>query len=108
MNAPSLEDRVRNLERFRYRMLGETNAYRTLLLDAWMQLIEKVPDPVGTAEDMKRIWLSRVDTPAIDLTGIDPVHIDLVSQETSDALGQLTDLLIQYARQAKSASEDKG
>jgi hypothetical protein len=51
----SLEDRVRRLERFRYSVIGRSNAYETLILDLWMQIVEKTDGPVAMAEEMQRV-----------------------------------------------------
>ena len=79
--SPSLEDRIRALEGFRYAMLGHFNAQQTLLLSAWQTLLKHhSDDPVATAEHMRRIWLQAADVPSHSFSRVDPAHLDAVSQ----------------------------
>lgn len=105
---PSLEDRVRALEGFRYATLGRFTAQQTLLLSAWNTLLRHhSDDPVATAEDMRRIWLQGADAIA-PFPGVDPAHLDAVSQEYRKALEELTEHLIQIARGLAKDHELKG
>lgn len=96
---PNLEDRVRALEGFRYAMLGQVNAHRTLLLSAWSTILKNhSDDPVATAEDMRRMWLKAADAPPQAFPGVDPAHLDAVSQEYRVVIEELAEKLVRIAR----------
>lgn len=106
---PSLEDRVKALEGFRYAVLGQINAQQTLLLSAWSTLLKHhSDDPVATAEDMRRQWLQAADAPPRSFPGVDPAHLDAVSQEYRAALEELTEVFVQIARGQAKDREQKG
>src|ERR1700730_10325170 len=91
---PSLEDRVRRLEHFRYGMLGRVNALATMHLSLWADYLEKQPgDALAVAERQRTLWFEGAERPP-QFPGVDPAHLQLVSQEYHDALGQLSARLI--------------
>jgi hypothetical protein len=98
-----LEERVRKLERFRYTTLGRMNAYETLTLDLWMQIVEKSDDPIELAEGLRSHYLKQALSPG-SFPGVDPTHLDLVSQEYREALEQVLGHLVKLARVAASKS----
>lgn len=103
---PSLEDRIKALEGFRYATLGRVNALQILLLSAWTTLLKHhSDDPVAAAEDMRRRWLQAADVPSRPFPGVDPAHLDAVSQEYREALEELTEILVQIAR---GLAKDRG
>ena len=91
----SLEERVRVLEASRYVMIGRINALQTLVINALTDIvIRNAPDPVGTAERMREIWLAAADALPPPMQGIDPVHLDLANQEYREAMDTISaDLL---------------
>lgn len=106
---PSLEDRIKALEGFRHAMLGRVNAQQTLLLSAWSTLLKHhSDDPVATAEGMRRVWLQVADAPSRSFPGVDPAHLDAVSQEYRAAIEELTEELVRLARGLAKDRELKG
>jgi hypothetical protein len=102
MDEPSLEERVRRLERFRYRTLGMISAQNTMLVDLWCNWLEKNdPDVFATLERLRENWLSNAERPNEAFRGVDPAHLDLVAQEYRDALILLTNEMIQKLRQGR-------
>ena len=91
----SLEERVRVLEASRYAMIGRINALQTLVINALTDIvIRNAPDPVGTAERMREIWLAAADALPPPMQGSDPVHLDLANQEYREAMDTISaDLL---------------
>jgi hypothetical protein len=88
---------VRALEGFRYTMLGEANAVRTLLFAAWHTLLSDHSDPIHAAQTMRDTWLASADHPPA-FPGVDPAHLDAVSQEYRTAIDRLTAELLQIAQ----------
>jgi hypothetical protein len=106
-DPPSLEERVRRLERFRYGMLGRVNALTTMLLSLWADYLHTQPaDALAAAQNQRALWLEGAERPPSHaFRGADPDHLQLISQEYRDALEQLSDLLIADAR--RRAEEPK-
>ena len=63
-SSPSLEDRVRELERSRVVLLGALNASNQLLLDLWNLTLRGSPDPAGLAKKLRSEWLAKSETSA--------------------------------------------
>jgi hypothetical protein len=99
-SAPTLETRVRRLEGFRYRMLGMVNAQNALLVDLWCNWLAKNdPEPLVTLEKLRENWLANAERPNEAMRGIEPAHLDVVSQEYRDAVIRLTnDLILKFPR----------
>ena len=92
-SSPSLEDRVRELERSRVVLLGALNASNQLLLDLWNLTLRGSPDPAGLAKKLQAQWLAKSET-APDFPGVDPAYLDGAAQEYREALERLTDRLV--------------
>jgi hypothetical protein len=98
--ARDLEARVRALENFRYGALGQINACRTMVLQAWLNiLIKHAADPVAKVAEMQKLWKKGAESPPAFL-GVDPVHLDAASQEYAAALESLTNELAQLVQGA--------
>jgi hypothetical protein len=98
----SLEDRVRELERFRFTMIGRLNACQTLLFDVWLKFLAmQSADPVATVDALRTSWLRITEAPDRTLLDLDPAHLDLVNQEYREARDKLTAELVQLARTEK-------
>lgn len=109
-DPPTPEERIRMLEGFRYRMLGRVDAIETIALQACLSILEKhARDPVATAQAMRARWLKAAEAPPSGkFPGVDPVHLDAVSQEYRDAIEQLTDLLLKAAAGLATSRGRKG
>ena len=95
---PTYEARVRALEGFRYSVLGRVNALQTMLLSAWATLLKlHSDDPLTTAKDMQKQWLAAAKAPQRNFIGVDPAHLDAVSQEYEAALEDLTAEFVRMA-----------
>lgn len=83
-----LEQRVQELERFRYVALGFMNAHTTVLSDLWATYIEKVSveRKIEIADALQMQWLSDADKTVAPVRGGDPAHLDLLSQHYREAL----------------------
>lgn len=103
MPGSTLEDRVRRLEAFRYSMLGQINATRTVLFAVWHILLDRhFADPVGFVQQVRETWLKSAMNLG-DFPGVDPAHLDAISQEYEKAIDDLTKHLLRIAEgQAKS------
>lgn len=86
----TLEERVRRLEGFRYRALGHINAHSTLLADLWTNVIANSGRERASEllESLSKQWLSDADKPP-QMPGVEPAHLDLISQEYRAALETL-------------------
>ena len=105
--ATSLEDRVRDLERFRYAMLGRVNALQHLMLDAWFNILRKsAADFVPAAQELREKWLENAKNPR-PFPGVDPAHLDSVAQEFEKALDDLTKELVLLAKAAAPKSDNR-
>ena len=97
--APSLEDRVRDLEGTRITIIAHVNACQTLLIGVWANVIPKLQgDPIEIAETFRSAWLEAAETPAGDFPGIDPATLDVIGQEYRDAIDVLSGHLVDYLR----------
>ncbi len=104
--AVSVEARLRTLEGTRLAMLGRMNACQTMLVDAWLIIIMKQSkDPLATASDIREKWLKAGNEPR-RFPGVDPVHLDAVSQEYGEAMEDLTAQLLQAVRGAVSKGDN--
>jgi cytoplasmic iron level regulating protein YaaA (DUF328/UPF0246 family) len=85
---PDLEDRVRELERFRYAALGFINAHTTIVSDLWANYIEKVNPQrkLEIAEALQQQWFADANQTVRPAIGADPAHLDLLSQHYQEAL----------------------
>jgi hypothetical protein len=107
-DPPSLEDRIRALEGFRYAMLGQINATRTVLFAAWHVLLNQYfDDPRDAITQMRKTWLASAETPR-PFPGADPAQLDAVSQEYEKAIRQLTDELLLIAQGLAKTKKAKG
>ena len=104
--AVSVEARLRALEGSRLAMLGRMNAYQTMLVDAWLNIILKQSeDPIVTAKDIGETWLKAGDEPR-DFPGVDPAHLDAVSQEYGEAMEDLIAQLLRAVQGAVSKGDN--
>lgn len=94
----NVEDRLRRLEAFRYAALGTINAQTTIITDLWCNFIAKEPDPVAIMNRLKAGWLSDAENPTRSFSGVDPAHLDLVSQEYREAIERLADAMLRKLR----------
>jgi hypothetical protein len=102
----SLEDRVRELERFRFTMIGRLNACQTVLFDVWLNFLAiRSADPVATVNALRASWLRVAEAPNRTFLDVGPAHLDLVEREYRDALDKLTGELVRLARIAKPTQE---
>ncbi len=105
--AHSLEDRVRDLERFRYEMLGRVNALQHMMLDAWINILRKSTDDlVPAAEELREKWLENSKKPR-PFPGVDPAHLDLVAQEYEQAMDNLTKEFVRLAKAVAPKADNR-
>jgi hypothetical protein len=106
MNEAKLEERLKRLERFRYRTLGMISAQNTMLIDLWCNWLQKNdPDLPRTLEKLRNNWLASAERPSEDFHNIDPAHLDLVAQEYRDALVRLTNEMIRRLGLARETGQ---
>jgi hypothetical protein len=98
LKPPSLEDRVRELERSRVVLLGALNASNQLLLDLWNLTLRRSEDPASLALQLQSEWLAKSDA-MTDFPGVDPAYLDGAAQEYREALERLTDRLVHGQKQ---------
>jgi hypothetical protein len=89
--APTLQERVERLERFRYRMLGVINAQNVIIADLLCdnQLIPE-EHSFQALEALRKNWLVGLNRPTGALRSADPVEGDLIAQEFQEAVDRLT------------------
>lgn len=96
-----LEDRVLALEKSRFRVVGRINALTTLILDLWLNHLERhTADPVATCEKMRSEWLEQSKAPNTMYLGPDPAQVEIALQESTEALEHLTAHLLKNVRQS--------
>lgn len=95
--AISLEDRVRELEAFRFRMLGRINACQTLAIGAWAHIALNSDDPVARTREAIDAWQRGAER-VHHLPGTDPVHLDAISQEYQEAIADLSAELLEHVQ----------
>lgn len=107
MPEPSLDERVRKLEEFRYRVIGRFNACQSLLFEIWLEHLKlNTADPVGYAEAMRQKWMKESETFADTTRGADPAALAMIQAEHQKALDELSGLLVRLARQAKQSDPE--
>ncbi len=75
MAEVTLEDRVRRLENSRYRMAGQLNAQRSLLLSAWMTLIKRgSAPPEKVLAQMRQAFLANARQNSVSDVSIDELE----------------------------------
>ena len=93
---PSLEDRVRSLERSQMKLYGELNASNQMLLDLWTFVLRSSADPRALADKLHAEWLSKSTSAGPDFHGLDPAYLDAAAQEYHEALERLSKRLRDY------------
>ena len=97
--APSLEDRVRALEGSRIRMIARMNAYQTLIIGLWVNMIPKIKgEPLEIAETLRSAWLEAAEKPSRDFPEVDPATLDVHGQEYRDVIDELSGQIVGYFR----------
>jgi hypothetical protein len=98
----TVEERLRALERFRYRALAQINACQTMTMSLWVaylgNLVKPEDDPVAFLERQRAAWLKAAEHPQRAFPGADPASLDLISQEYRDALDALSAELLRHLR----------
>lgn len=110
MTPPTLEERVRRLEAFRYTMLGQMNAMRTILFGAWNLMLsghadEIADDPVSYVRASREQWLNHPEVR--QFPGADPAHLDAIWQEYEKAIDQLSGELLRVAEGLERIRKDR-
>ena len=90
--SSSIEERIARLESSRYRVVGQLNAHRAVLLSAWMTLIARGSAPaIVVINQMRAALLTNQKLRAFP--GLDAVELEAYSQEYDSAIATLlTDL----------------
>ena len=103
--ALTIEERLSELERFRYAVLGRVNALQNMVLDAWINLLRKSTDDlVPAAEELRKKWLENAKKTR-PFPSVDPAHLDLVAQEYEEALDNLTKEFVRLAKAAQPKAD---
>ncbi len=105
--ASNIEDRLSELERFRYTMLGRVNALQHMMLDAWVNILRKSTDDlVPAAEELREMWIENAKKPR-PFPGADPAHLDLVAQEYEEAMDDMTKEFVRLAKKAAPKADNR-
>lgn len=100
--SSSLEDRVRRLEESRYKTVGQINALRTMLLSAWMTLIQKSSSPPAKIiAELQQAWLPSSPQAKKVFPGIDPSELAAFQQEFETSISGLLAELERAVNQTK-------
>ena len=99
--ADDFDERLRRLERFRYAALGMINAQTTVLNDLWCNFIvlHDADDALAQLERLEAHWLADAAAPTRAFPGVEPAHLDLISQEYEEAIRRLTREMKEKLRQ---------
>jgi len=93
----SLEDRVRELEQFRYTATARIHALQTAAITALTVVALDCGDPPAFAENLTKAWARGAETVAA-LPGADPAMTDMLAQEFQDAIALLSETFLQTVR----------
>jgi hypothetical protein len=85
----SLEDRVRELERFRYGASARIHALQTAAISALTILALDLDEPMAFAENLTKAWARGAEAVAAS-PGADPAQMDMLAQEFQDAIALLS------------------
>ena len=90
----SLEGRVRLLEASRYKVVGQLNAHRTLLLTALATIVQRSPAPSKQVlAELRAAWLPVSPQAPKIFPGISPAELGALQQEYEASIsGLLADL----------------
>jgi hypothetical protein len=93
----SLEDRVRELEQFRFAATARINALQTAAVSALTILALDLEDPFPFAENLTRAWARGAEA-VVAVPGADPAQLDMLAQEFQDAIARLSAVFLQTVR----------
>jgi hypothetical protein len=93
----SLEDRVRELEQFRFAATARINALQTAAVSALTILALDLEDPFPFAENLTKAWVRGAEA-VIAVPGADPAQLDMLAQEFQDAIARLSAVFLQTVR----------
>jgi hypothetical protein len=85
----SLEDRIRELEHFRFTANARIHALQTAAVSALTILALDLSDPLAFAENLTKAWGRGAEAVAAS-PGADPAQMDLIAQEFQDAIALLS------------------
>lgn len=85
-----LKQRVARLEESRYKTVGEMNALRTMLLSAWLTLIQRSSSsPQEILSQLQQAWLPKSPQAQKVFPGIDSSELAAFSQEYETSISRL-------------------
>ena len=93
----TVEERLRRLERFRYLALARINLLQTLAVGAWCNICLQAPDPNEYARIVTEAWNAGASAPQ-SFPGVDPGHLDLLSQEYEEAVAAVANQVVAHVR----------
>lgn len=93
--ANSLENRVRELEASRLRLVARINALQMMAIGAWCHISLHESDPIAFAERLIATWKQGASSPQ-SFPGVDPSLLDVLSQEYQETVEELSRHLIEF------------
>lgn len=87
---PSDEDRLRRLEESRYKIVGQLNAHRALLITAVATILQRSTSPsADVLAQIRQVLLPEHPKPAKIFPGIDAAELGALQQEYEASISQL-------------------
>jgi len=107
----SLEDRIRELEHFRFTANARIHALQTAAISALTILALDLENPMPFAENLTKAWMRGAEAVAAS-PGADPAQMDLIAQEFQDAIALLSATFLltvrnEFAKQQKLEQQQR-
>jgi hypothetical protein len=93
----SLEDRVRELEQFRYTATARIHSLQTAAITALTVVALDCDDPNAFSANLTQAWARGAEAVAT-MPGADPAKTDMLAQEFQDAIALLSDTFLKTVR----------
>jgi hypothetical protein len=103
----SLEDRVRDLEHFRFLALARMNALQTVAVSALTIAALDKPNPIGFAEDLAAAWRRGAKAMG-SFPGADPAQLDALSQAFQEAVENVATHFLRTVRNEAAKIRGEG
>lgn len=96
---PTLEERILTLEKSRFSINAQINAMNALIIQLWIERLLEHGEPLSEAKRLSDGMLAASRTSGnYNFSGVDPVVLDGLGQETEQQLEILWSQIMDYLR----------